>query len=127
MDKGKERGGELVITGGHTAMFLERTEVVLHAMTMPVVPFVEGTSFVAPGGCGQTREDAQFIQLNAERVGAMFWRAIGRPPSAGEQKESEALLETLRAEHRTAPDAEQQAWRDFGHSLFDLKEFIYIR
>src|SRR5688572_3996181 len=71
VDKGEERVGELVITGGHTAMFLERTEEVLNAMAMPIVPFVEWTCFVAPGGCGQAREDAQFIQLNAERIGVI--------------------------------------------------------
>jgi hypothetical protein len=61
------------------------------------------------------------------RVDAMFWRALGRPASGDEKKASEALLEELRAEYRATPDAERQAWRDLGHSLFDLKEFIYIR
>jgi mono/diheme cytochrome c family protein len=54
-----------------------------------------------------------------ERVNEMFWRAFGRPPTAEERTASEVLLEALRAE--------PHPWSDFAHSLFDLKEFIYIR
>jgi hypothetical protein len=56
----------------------------------------------------------------AERVREMFWRALGRPPTSEEQKVSAALLDALSTERA-------EVWRDFAHSLFNLKEFIYVR
>src|SRR4030095_4299427 len=106
VDKGEERVGELVITGGHTAMFLERTEEVLHAMPMPIVAFVEGTWFIAPGGCGQTGEDAQFIQLNAERIGV-----ISLVADHGRTAGRIDLLEQLRSLERVG----QVAGTEFQH------------
>ena len=54
----------------------------------------------------------------------MFRSALGRPPSPTERDAAQTLLADLRAE---PANAEEAVWRDFGHSLFNLKEFIYVR
>lgn len=61
---------------------------------------------------------------DADRIDRMFRSALGRSPSAQERDEAHTFLADLRAEHSGAEDA---VWRDFGHALFNLKEFIYIR
>ena len=54
----------------------------------------------------------------------MFRTALGRLPTTRERDEAQTFLSSLRAEHSGADDA---VWRDFGHALFNLKEFIYLR
>ena len=70
---------------------------------------------------------AALAQDRAARIDDMFLRALGRPPSPLERDQSETLLAELDGEHAAAPDRELLTWRDFAHSLFNLKEFIYLR
>jgi len=59
------------------------------------------------------------------RVRRMFEQAFGRPPGDTEAAASRVYLADLTREH--GPDKEQLVWRDFAQSLFNLKEFIYVR
>jgi len=65
----------------------------------------------------------------AERIGAMFERALGRPASDREQREFNALLETLLELHQVPQDdlmTSTVVWKDVAHVVFNLKEFIYL-
>ncbi len=61
----------------------------------------------------------------AARIDAMFTSALGRPPQDAERTASRVYLAELRRDH--GPGEEVSVWRDFGQSLFNLKEFIYLR
>ena len=64
------------------------------------------------------------------RVRRMFARALARPPTDVEINASLAFLETLSAERPLTPEArfvDVRLWQDFAQSLFNLKEFIYLR
>jgi hypothetical protein len=61
------------------------------------------------------------------RIDSMFLRAFGRAPTPLERDRSESLLADLDTEYAAAADRELRVWRDYAHSLFNLKEFIYIR
>ncbi|GDY19908.1 hypothetical protein LBMAG56_12530 [Verrucomicrobiota bacterium] len=64
------------------------------------------------------------------RVKSMFAAAFARPPSASELAKSRAYLADL-ARDASVPAAElatsERVWQDFAQSLFNLKEFIYVR
>jgi len=55
----------------------------------------------------------------------MFTQALGRPPDAAEQQSMNDYLAELAALH--GPQGELQVWQDYAQSLFNLKEFIYVR
>ena len=59
------------------------------------------------------------------RVRRMFEMAFARPPGDAELAESRAYLADLSREH--GEGKEKVVWRDFAQSLFNLKEFIYVR
>ena len=59
------------------------------------------------------------------RVRRMFEMAFARRPSDGELTGSRAYLADLSREYGEGKD--KLIWRDFAQSLFNLKEFIYIR
>jgi hypothetical protein len=63
------------------------------------------------------------------RVRAMFQRALARDPARSELEASRAFLAELAREHQAGPNAlsNEKVWRDFAQSLFNLKEFIYVR
>lgn len=61
----------------------------------------------------------------AARVRRMFEQALGRPPDDHEAAASGTYLADLEREH--GADKDQLVWRDFAQSLFNLKEFIYVR
>ncbi len=64
------------------------------------------------------------------RIQRMFERALGRPPTDTELGQSRAYLAELSSEHQTEAAAllrDQRVWRDFAHSLFNLKELIFIQ
>ena len=64
------------------------------------------------------------------RVKTMFATAFARPPSAAELTKSRAYLADL-ARDANVPAADlaasERVWQDFAQSLFNLKEFIYVR
>jgi hypothetical protein len=59
------------------------------------------------------------------RVRRMFGMAFARLPSDAELAGSRAYLADLAREHGGGKD--KLVWRDFAQSLFNLKEFIYVR
>ncbi|MBI5772953.1 MAG: DUF1553 domain-containing protein, partial [Verrucomicrobia bacterium] len=64
------------------------------------------------------------------RVRRMFEQAFARQPSAAELENSRRYLVELARDHEAAEGqaaANEEVWRDFAQSLFNLKEFIYIR
>ncbi|PYV12848.1 MAG: hypothetical protein DMG07_16130, partial [Acidobacteria bacterium] len=64
------------------------------------------------------------------RLTAMFHAALARPPSGAELARWRSLAGRLAAEHRVAPAgllASLVVWKDVAHTLFNVKEFLYIR
>jgi hypothetical protein len=74
---------------------------------------------------GQARE------ATAEaRIGRMFEAAFGRLPSAEELSDSQRHIAELAREHGVGGSeimAGEAVWQGFAQSLFNLKEFIYLR
>ena len=60
------------------------------------------------------------------RVARMFAEAFARAPNDDEMAASTAFLHDLAPEQSTLLTNER-AWQDFAQSLFNLKEFIYLR
>jgi hypothetical protein len=61
----------------------------------------------------------------AERVRQMYLTAFSRPPTAAELADADTFLAEQRALYG-AKDADERAWADFAHVLFNVKEFIYL-
>ena len=64
------------------------------------------------------------------RVQTMFTAALGREASADELSRSVAYLATLGKMHAVEPAqlaTSERVWQDFAQSVFNLKEFIYVR
>jgi len=64
------------------------------------------------------------------RVRAMFEDAFARQPTADELARARRHLEELAREADVGADqliASERVWQDFAQSLFNLKEFIYVR
>ncbi len=55
----------------------------------------------------------------AERVGGMYLAAFGRPPTADEA--------TACGEFVAGKEADAKAWGELAHTLFTVKEFVFIR
>ena len=56
--------------------------------------------------------------------------AFARPPGDDEIAASSEYLTTLARDHKVREDqalASAPVWQDFAQSLFNLKEFIYLR
>jgi Protein of unknown function (DUF1553) len=66
---------------------------------------------------------------NAQRIRRMFVAALARDPEPRELEASLGYLADLAAEHQVSTaeiPASAAVWQDFAHSLFCLKEFIYV-
>jgi hypothetical protein len=67
------------------------------------------------------------------RVGRFFAEGLGRPATDREVESSRAYLADLRRLHAESSagharkEAEAAVWRDFAQSVFNLKEFLYLR
>jgi cytochrome c553 len=61
-----------------------------------------------------------------ERVEGMYARAFGRPPDDAECAACLAFLKRQADSYGVAPDA-PAPWADLAHTLFNVKEFIYLR
>ena len=59
------------------------------------------------------------------RVRRMFEMAFARTPTDAELSGSKTYLADLAREH--GESGEKLVWRDYAQSLFNLKEFIYVR
>ena len=65
-----------------------------------------------------------------ERLERMFVQALSRPPSPGEVARFGALTRKLGRLYRVPQEhilASKEIWKDVAHSLFNAKEFIYLR
>jgi hypothetical protein len=64
------------------------------------------------------------------RLDGMFRMALGRLPESGERQRFSELVVEVAGQHRVEKEkilTEKKAWKDVAHSLFLLKEFVYIR
>ena len=64
------------------------------------------------------------------RIDAMFRKALGRPPSATEHTRAEMFVTEMGQEYGLAPgqlEPDPRVWQDLAQSIFNLKEFIYVR
>jgi hypothetical protein len=64
------------------------------------------------------------------RIRRMFAAAFGRAPVAEELAASSRYVTALATDRSLAADkalASEPVWQDFAQSLFNLKEFIYVR
>jgi hypothetical protein len=62
-----------------------------------------------------------------DRIRSAFETALARTPTPSEQDILETYLQDLLQRHAHQPEPESLAWRDLAQSLFNLKEFIYLR
>jgi len=65
----------------------------------------------------------------AARVSAMYERAFGRPPTAGELAAAERFLDEQGADLGVPSDgrsSDVRLWADLAHALLNVKELIFI-
>lgn len=101
------------------------TNVPSQSLALLNEPFVIGQARFWAEQLVATKDDA----LDA-RLSAMFLRAFARPPSAEELKRWHALAAGLAAQHHVAePDllASVEVWKDIAHTIFNTKEFLYLK
>jgi hypothetical protein len=65
---------------------------------------------------------AQEAGTDAAKIERMYLRAFGRPPV---EQEGESCLAFLHSQSSTEPSVD--AWTSLAHTLFNLKEFIFVR
>ena len=103
----------------------DATNVPKQALTMMNDPFVVSEArFWAEALIEESSDSAR------TRLTTMYRRALGRPPTSGELDRMESLAERfadLHGESREALMGSVPVWQDIAHSIFNLKEFIYIR
>ena len=64
------------------------------------------------------------------RIDSMFRAALGRPPDEAERARFSGLAKELASLHKASPDqilANREVWTDMAHTIFNLKEFLYLR
>ena len=64
-----------------------------------------------------------------ERISWIYIRAFSRPPSAAEMSKAKgfiAMLQKLETPSENQTDKELELWKQYCHSIFNLKEFIYL-
>ena len=59
------------------------------------------------------------------RLEEAYWTAFGRAPEPWEREAALAFLADETGVH-AGDDAELQGWKDLAHTLFNVKEFIFI-
>jgi|688.fasta_scaffold50173_3 hypothetical protein len=64
-------------------------------------------------------------ESDEDRTRRMFQQALARPPHPHELTAVRGYLTDLSREH--GPDQQHRIWRDLAQSIFNLKEFIYLR
>jgi hypothetical protein len=62
-----------------------------------------------------------------QRLEKMFVEAFARPPEDWEIRESLTFIDTQATTFAGKPDADQRAWADLCHVLFNATEFVYVR
>ena len=101
------------------------TNVPAQSLTMLNSPFVIGQA--AEWGRRLAEGEAGSIE---SRIDHMFLKALTRRPAAAERARIAAYLDTAAAARGSAPHLllyDPQVWQDVAHSLFNLKEYLFIR
>jgi hypothetical protein len=63
-------------------------------------------------------------------VQRLFQSALGRRPTAVEQERFRGLAAELASLHQVPKEAildSRQVWKDLAHTVFNMKEFIYVQ
>ncbi len=101
------------------------TNVPRQALTMMNDPFVVGEArFWVRALIEETSESIE------TRLNTMYRVALGRLPSDLELEQMETLVERFAALHEEPPEQLMDSvpvWQDVAHTMFNLKEFIYIQ
>lgn len=101
----------------------DSTNVPAQSLTLLNSPFVIGQAAV-----WGTRLAEGEAYSTGSRIEHMFLKALGRKPLAEELERAEVYLSSLVKEHGASQVlAHSQVWQDFAHSIFNLKEFVYIQ
>ncbi|MEZ5363798.1 MAG: DUF1553 domain-containing protein [Bryobacterales bacterium] len=101
----------------------DSTNVPAQALTMLNSPFV-----IQESEKWAEKVSKQQTATPAERVDQMFEKALGRKPTAVERDRAATYIAMLAREHNANDPMESEpVWRDFAQSLFNLKEFLYLR
>jgi hypothetical protein len=67
------------------------------------------------------------VEEDAEsRIGRMFLRAIGRPPTEAELARCLKFVSQDVSQVGGEKQDELEVWRDLAHVLFNLKEFVFV-
>jgi len=98
----------------------DRTNVPAQSLALLNSPFVIGQAARWGESLTAGGEPAE------KRVDRMYRRAFGRPASAAERDRALSFLAEA-ARERGAEAESAGAWADLAQSLFNLKEFIYVR
>ena len=103
----------------------DTTNVPPQALTLMNDPFV-----VEQAGVWADRVMANGAATVEERIDEMFRAALGRPPDGAERERFSGLARELGSLKKSPADkilATRDVWKDVAHTMFNLKEFIYIR
>jgi hypothetical protein len=98
----------------------EVTNVPAQSLTLLNDPFVIRCALSWAAELVQDEE----LSSSSSRIKQMFLQAFHRAATPEEIEQSQAYLATLAPPNAVPP---KSAWRDLAHSLFNLKEFIYLR
>ena len=101
------------------------TNVPAQSLALMNSPFVTGLA--EEWGRRLARGEAHSVDM---RVEYMFLKAFGRRPLPEERGRTAGYLADLAKEHGVSESAilgSAKVWRAVAHSLFNFKEFIYIR
>jgi hypothetical protein len=103
----------------------DTTNVPPQALALLNDPFV-----IEQAGVWADRLLAQQAPTVELRIDSMFRAALGRWPDDVERARFTGLAKELASLHNTSQDQilkSRDVWKDLAHSIFNLKEFIYLR
>jgi len=103
----------------------DATNVPAQSLTLLNSPFVIGQA--AEWGRRLAESEATTV---SGRIEHMFLKALNRRPTEAERERMLTYLVAVSAAHGTPEQLvlyDQQAWQDVAHSLFNLKEFIFVQ
>ena len=101
------------------------TNVPAQSLALMNSPFVLGSAHA----WGRRLADGEGHSAGS-RVEYMYRKALGRPPSAGERRDAITFVTGLAEEEGASERAmlsDSGTWGRFAHTLFNLKEFLYVR
>ncbi len=103
----------------------DATNVPAQSLTMLNSPFVIGQA--AEWGRRLAAGEAGSVE---SRIDHMFLKALTRRPSEAERARISAYVDAAAAERGSAPHLllhDPRVWQDVAHSLFNLKEYLFVR